>query len=794
MPAHPFKTGFTSGELTERLGARVDVSKYAQGASCLKNFSVHVHGGAAVRAGTVYIAETKSSGAFQFDTFQEDAFDVETGKAGVRLIPFQFSIDQAYMLEMGSGYIRFFQNREQILDVNGDPLEIASPYTGDALRALRWTQSADVLYIAHQDYAPRKLSRVTADPTFVLTEITFLPPPTTEVPLTLAADLTLSAVSGSGVTATATNPVFQTGDVDRVLKSGAGRAIINAFTSATVVTLDVLDPFEDVGPFAAGDWTLEGSPSGTMTPSAKEPLHKIIALTGSLDAFRAEDVGKYVTIHSGVVKLTVYSSPTLMSGEIQKLLTAITAAPAGAWTLEAPAWSVARGYPGTVGLQGQRLHWAGSPAQPDTGWSSVVADYENHGTGADDDDALVWTIAQDQVNVIRWLKSLKTLMVGTTGGELRVHGESDGPLTPSTIQVDDESLWGADFNVDAIRVSNLVLFLQRGARKVRELAFSFEVDGYLSPDLSLLAEHLTQDGIVEMAYLPQPDSTLLAIRSDGVLLGMTYERPEQVVAWHHHVTAGTFQSVAVIPNDCGHEIWVAVERGFHTLDNAFQASAFQADAFQVRGVALESKRFLEVFEGALNTDAALVYDGPPATQIAMPHLESAPAAAVWTERAFQEDTFQEDLVQGALMGAETGTVLDGLFTLSAARSYVEVGLPFDAHIELLPAELQLGNGSAQGRRQRYNELTLRLLCTYGDIRVGPRERGYTLPAGGDPLDWQGQLLTYPEGEGGGETEFTGDVRVTEVGWTRGSRPRIVRSESLPIVVLGVGGSIQVDDG
>lgn len=794
MPIHPWRSNFTAGELTERLGARVDIQKYANGAACLRNFTVHVHGGAAVRAGTTYVAETKDSGAFQFDTFQEDAFDVETGKGGIKLIPFQFSIDQTYMLELGSGYMRFHADRQQILDVNGDPLEIATPYAGAALRALRWTQSADVLYLAHQDYAPRKLSRVTADPTFTLTEIVFLPPPTTEVPLTLAADLTLSAVSGSGVTVTASNPVFQTGDVDRVLTSGGGRAIINAFVSTTEVTVDVLDPFADVGPIAAGDWQLEGSPSGTLTPSAKEPLHKIITLTGSLNAFRATDVGSYVTIHSGVVKLTIYTSPTSVSGEIQKLLTATTAAPAGAWTLEAPAWSPTRGYPGVVGLQGQRLFWAGTPTQPDTFWGSVVADYENHGAGADDDDAVEGTIAQEQVNVIRWLKALKTLMIGTSGGELRAHGENDGALTPSTMQVDDESLWGADFNVDAIRVSNLILFLQRGARKIRELAFSFEVDGYLSPDLSLLAEHLTQDGIVEMAYLPQPDSTLLSIRSDGVLLAMTYERPEQVVAWHHHQTAGSFQSVATLPNACGHEVWVAVERAFTTLDNAFQASAFQADAFQVRGVAQEGKRFLEVFDGSLNSDAALVYDGPPASSIAIPHLESADAVAVWTERAFQEDTFQEDLVQGPLMGTETGTVLDGLFPLSTARTYVEVGLPFDAHIELLPAELQLGNGSLQGRRQRYNELTLRLLCTYGTVRVGPREQGYELPAGGTALDRQGEVVPYPEGSGSGETEYTGDLRVTRVGWTRGERPRIIRSESLPMVVLGVGGSIQADDG
>src|SRR3990172_2052089 len=170
MPMHWFKTNFSAGEQSVKLDGRVDFQKYANGAACLRNFAVLVQGGAARRAGSTYIATANESGAFQADAFQSDAFDVSTGDTGVRLAPFKFSTTQAYMLEMGNQYLRFFQDRAPVLDGVGNVLEVSSPYAGEHLRALRFQQSPAVLYTAHQAYPPQKLSRLTAT-SFTVTPI-----------------------------------------------------------------------------------------------------------------------------------------------------------------------------------------------------------------------------------------------------------------------------------------------------------------------------------------------------------------------------------------------------------------------------------------------------------------------------------------------------------------------------------------------------------------------------------------------------------------------------------------------
>lgn len=775
MPAHPWKSNFSAGEQTVKLDGRVDFAKYANGAACLRNFACLVQGGAARRAGTTYIATANESGAFQADAFQSDAFDVSTGDTVVRLVPFKFSTDQAYMMEMGNQYIRFFQDRAPVLNGVGNVLEISSPYAGGDLRALRFTQSADVLYIAHQGYPPQKLSRLSAT-AFQVTPIVFQPPPTVEIGMTLTASLTLGATTGRGVAATADNPVFLAADVTRQIRGpSGGRAVITTVTTAQDILIDILDPFPSVGPIVAGAWTLEGSPGTGATPSIKEPVYGAVTLTLALAGFRLADVGKYAVISSGVILLTGFTSNLVMTGQILKVLSVATLAPAGAWSLEGEAWSPARGYPGTVALFGQRLYWGGTLSEPDTIWGSAVADYENHGRGADDDDAVTLIIAQDAVNVVRWLKGLSSLLIGTVGGELQAKGTSDGPITPSAVDIKPQSPFGSDYTVDATAIAGVILFLQRGARKIRESAFSFESDKFVATDLTILAEHLTEGGILEMAYLSQPDSMLACIRSDGVLIAMTYERPENVVAWHQHTTDGLFVSVAALPNASGDELWAVVERELPTADGAFQTDAFQQSGFQTDGTAVERRRYIEVFDGHLTTDAALVYDGEPVDEFLVPHLEGKGVAVIWSDGPFQQDLVQVDAFQADVLDFERVTVVDGTATTTDEHNKVEVGIPFVSHLKTLRPELQTPSGSLQGRRQHYANVTVRFLCTSGHPTIG------------------GEAITYPA-EAAGAGPFTGDVRINERGWDDRGQIVIEQVDPLPCTVLALGGSLEAEDG
>jgi hypothetical protein len=260
-----------------------------------------------------------------------------------------------------------------------------------------------------------------------------------------------------------------------------------------------------------------------------------------------------------------------------------------------------------------------------------------------------------------------------------------------------------------------------------------------------------------------------------VLLGTTYERPENVVAWHQHSTDGLYLSAAPLPNASGDELWCAVERELPIADGAFQTDAFQAGAFQTQGDAVERRRYIEVFDGTLNTDAALVYSGDATDQFHVPHLEGKGVAVVFSDGAFQMDFVQENMVQAEVLGFERVTVVDGVATTSVSHTNAEVGLPFVSQLRTLRPELQLASGSLQGRRQHFNEVTVRFLCTSGHPTIN------------------GEALRLPE-EAEGAGPYTGDVRINERGWDRRGQIAIEQVDPLPCTVLAIGGSIEVDDG
>jgi hypothetical protein len=113
-------------------------------------------------------------------------------------------------------------------------------------------------------------------------------------------------------------------------------------------------------------------------------------------------------------------------------------------------------------------------------------------TGTNADDAMVYTIASNQVNAIRYLKAVRTLVVGTTGGEFTVSADgTDASITPTNITIKRQSSFGSA-NVDAIPAGNAILFLQKAKRKIRELQYNFDSDGYQAPDLTFLNETVTR--------------------------------------------------------------------------------------------------------------------------------------------------------------------------------------------------------------------------------------------------------------------------------------------------------------
>jgi len=559
-------SNFTSGELSPRLDGRFDLSKYRNGCSTLENFVVHPHGGATRRPGSYYVA------------------GVKTNSAKTRLIPFEFNTEQTYIIEAGNQYFRFYKDNGQITS-GGTPYEISTPYVTADLFELRFAQSADTMYIVHPDYAPRKLTR-TGHTAWTLTEVDFEFGPFLDENTTTTT-LTASGRSGS-ITLTASAALWASTDVGRLVKIHDGFAKITGYTSATVVDATVQDNL-------AGDAELLPSYTATTIsfkegdPSATGAEHNDrIVDTGKNFQDEGFKPGQFITVSGTtsndgdylIVDVTDDTILTSPSDDLANESAGSSFTIAGKleatdeWSLGA--FSETTGYPGAICFFEERLVLAGTTAQPQTIFFSEAGGFEQFADGAEDADAMIYTIASDQVNIIRYLAPGRALVIGTSGGEfIASSGSTADPITPTTIQIKRQTRYGTA-NVDPVATGNVVLFLQRAKRKIRELVYNYDVDGYIAPDMTLLAEHVSEGGFDQLDVQQEPDNVIWAVRADGELCGMTYRREEDVVGWHKHVIGGVFgsgqavvESIAPLPTDTGNDdLYMIVKRTINSASRS----------------------------------------------------------------------------------------------------------------------------------------------------------------------------------------------------------------------------------
>jgi hypothetical protein len=225
-------------------------------------------------------------------------------------------------------------------------------------------------------------------------------------------------------------------------------------------------------------------------------------------------------------------------------------------------WSNVRGFPSAVTFHEQRLTLAGGQRI----WASVIGDWENFRLTTLDDSALDILLGSTQSHAIQWIRSFSgALAAGTNADEWIIDpGESGSTLTPTTIRQRMVSSAGSG-DVPAIIANDVILFLQRNGRKWRELVYSLEKDGYVSPDMNLLSEHVLGEGVRCAALQRQDDTILWCVRTDGLLASMSYDRQQEFAAWATHDTRGgldSFQWTAVLPGGDNEpdQVWFVVER------------------------------------------------------------------------------------------------------------------------------------------------------------------------------------------------------------------------------------------
>lgn len=663
MKVSPIQESFNAGEFSELVSARVRFEKYKNAVQLAENVIPLVQGGLTRRTGTMFVNEVKTSAK------------------STRLIQFEYSVTQAYVLEFGDAYIRFYKDRGIIESAPNTPYEIVSPYLEADLFELKFTQSADILYLTHPDYAPRKLSR-TWHTSWTLTEIDFKDGP--YLPINVSAT--------------------------------------------------------------------------TITPSATTGA---ITLTASTATFASTDVGRLVRLkHSstwGYAKITAYTSTTVVSATVGSAFGNTTAVTE--WRLGL--WSATTGYPSCVTFFEDRLFFAGNALRPQRIDGSIVGDYENFAPTATDglvadDNAISISLNANDVNVIRWMvDDEKGLLIGTVSGEWLVRPSSlSEALTPTNMSAKRSTAFGSD-NLQAIRTGKASIYVQRAGQKAREFAYVYEVDGFRSPDMNVLSDHVLSGGVKQFAYQQEPFSVVWFVRNDGQLVGLTYERDQDVVGWHRHILGGSFgsgdavvESVAVIPTPSGDadEVWLIVKR---TIDGA-----------TVRYVEYITPKF----DGTETTDAffvdcGLTYDGAATTAITgLDHLEGE------TLSVLADGASHPDVV-----------VASGAVTLSRQASVAHFGFSYDSNIKTLRIEAGAADGTAQGKTKRIHRVGVRLYKTLG-LQFGPDA---------DNLDVL-PFRTSADAMGNPPALFTGD---RSVNWNAGYDTEGVmyfrQSQPLPFTLLGV---------
>lgn len=559
---------FNGGELSPFIHLRSDLEKYRSGCRTLRNFLITPFGGARRRSGFAY-------------------FGTATSEA--RVFRFQASTDLGYIMEFGAGYIRFYLN-SIVQATGGGDYSVATPYAAGDLASLQMVQINSVAYFTHPNYPPYKLTRIYNN-LWEFVPVPFSVPAMRDENLNRSITVTTSGAAGVGanLNLTASAPIFTPQhvgahfqisherlssqfEVQMTAVSGNNNVVTSPLivqggwsfiTSGTWKGSFVIQRSSDNG----GTWQeirrFYSNLDANFSTGGDEPAHALLRIkwehggTGSSDPrARLEASGAFIR---GIGKVIGFSNPYLVTVQVVEPLQA------GATSyFREGAWSAARGYPRTVCFHEGRIIYGGNASQLSTVWGSAVDDFENFRPGTADADSWTHTLASDQQNSIQWMVSQKSLLIGTSGDEwvLAASGQEE-IITPTNVRARRHSGNGSEF-LKARVINDAVLFVQRGGKKLRDMAFSYESEGYVSNDLTLLAEHVTGEGIIDTAWQAQPFGTLWCVTKDGELLGLTYDRQQEIGGWARHTTGSAgdgFESVAVrSSNGEKDQLWAVVRR------------------------------------------------------------------------------------------------------------------------------------------------------------------------------------------------------------------------------------------
>ena len=200
------------------------------------------------------------------------------------------------------------------------------------------------------------------------------------------------------------------------------------------------------------------------------------------------------------------------------------------------AFSVEKGYPSCIALRNGRLILASTKAQPQTIWASRVDRYNEFSVDDMADSGWDLTIGANQSQKIQWLSSSKDLVVGTDIGEWVLNDSDSSNPVPI---IKEQSRWGSSVAQGELMTESL-FFIPRDKKGVIQTIYSFQIDGYTSEDVTIMASDLFDYGITSHSIQKDPDPIWWGTTGDGRLLGLLYNRVQDINGWFQCDIQGAF--------------------------------------------------------------------------------------------------------------------------------------------------------------------------------------------------------------------------------------------------------------
>ena len=665
------QASFAAGEISPEVAARVDLDKYQAALLQAENCFIRPYGSAYRRPGLKYAYKTDTG----YKLLQEFAVDSDT----------------SYLLEFRESYLRVYAP-------DGDTLvkkaTISTPFSGGELHKLRFAQSADVMFIASGNHPVQVLTRH-SDTNWTMADMVLDASYYDVMTETEGVTVSASATTGT-VTLTASGNIFSAGQEGNWIRMTHDVPAVTQTLNGTGTSAALLAGEKGWKVISHGTWSgsfsVEYSKDGTNwktlrtyssnndynpseTGTFDEPTY--IRVTGTITSGSVTiDLTRLPYKHKGTVKLTGYIDGTHMTGTVVDQLASTSASDAYAFG----PWSPSYGYPACVAFFQDRLCFAANAKYPYMVWMSRTGDYLNFGTEEisgtlTDDSAIALSFISRKDFRILHLIATSDLIVMTEGNEWIISGSST--VTPTKVTPQLQTFRGCT-DVEPVIIGSDIIYVQRRGKTVRDMQYNYASDSYDGADLTLLAKHITKETtIVDATYKQEPDSMLFFVMRDGTCACLTYVKDQKVYAWSRIVTNGSIKNVCAIASPDGERVYFMVSRG--------------------NGMFIEE--LAEPEEHILLDNSVNILPEEKVNTVTVAHLAGC-----------KVDVLADGDHYAGLQCDANGVVAlpDGI----KCEQFV-VGMPYKTVMELPNIEVQMRDGTMQGRKKKVSEAILRLTDSLG---------------------------------------------------------------------------------